>query len=931
MQMKISTYLICYLGAACGALVLTPIIIRLSRVLGIIDRPSARKVHGSPIPRAGGLAIAMAMVLSAVPMLLVVHSHDPFAGGLGRFIALLIAAGFLLAVGLADDLLEVPSKYKLLALIAASLLFCSAGGRIETIPLGAASIALGHLSWPVTMLWIIGVTVAMNFIDGLDGLASGIAALACAVLALVAAAAGCMPLVILALALLGALCGFLVFNFNPARVFMGDCGSMFIGFVLASLIVLSGQRIGFARGFLLPTFALAIPLGDTLFTFVRRGILQRRSLFSAERGHIHHRLIDMGLRHRHAVLLLYGFSLAMAGAGALAVLTAGWISGVWWIVAAALFGVLFRNTGSSRARDTIAAVKRNRALKRDAQRYQAAFEEMQIRFRNIQNCDQWWKQVCAAGDMMDFVRITMPMTNRDGSPRTLSWARSDSQFNDCVMMNVTLPIRQRRSDGALSMEVEAAANTFLESAGKRIALFSRLMGEHSLADLLEDPNALLTPAHARVRDDAVEVEAAQQSPQALPQQIKVAVVHDFLYTYAGAERVLEQILRVVPQAEVFSLFDFLAPEDRGFINNKPVRTSFIQRLPFARSRHRAYLPLMPLAIEQLDVSDYDVIISSSYVAAKGVLTRPDQLHICYCHSPVRFAWDLQHQYLGEAGLTRGVKSLVARMILHYIRNWDTRTANGVDVFVRNSDFVGRRIAKVYRRRSTTIYPPVDVEKFTPWNEKQDFYLTASRMVPYKRIDVVVEAFSRMPDKRLIVIGEGPEYEKIRALAGPNVRLLGYQQFDRLKWYMQRARAFIFAAEEDFGIVPVEAQACGTPVIAFGRGGATESIVHGMTGWFFNEQTAHSIAEAVQAFEQVPNWDTNAIRASAERFGCERFREQFAALIRREWLGFLADRVDPSRPTGFDPARAFVPSAEDMPGQGSTADVLTPHLANFTEH
>ena len=371
---------------------------------------------------------------------------------------------------------------------------------------------------------------------------------------------------------------------------------------------------------------------------------------------------------------------------------------------------------------------------------------------------------------------------------------------------------------------------------------------------------------------------------------RIAIVHDFLYTYGGAERVLEEMLHVYPHADLFSLFDFVPEADRGFLGGRPVTTSFIQRLPKARTHHRHYLPLMPLAVEQLDVSDYDIVLSSSYVAAKGVLTRPDQLHVCYCHSPVRFAWDLQHQYLREQGLTRGIKSMMARMILHYLRTWDTRTANGVDVFLSNSDFVGRRIRRVYRRESTTVYPPVDLNKFTPGEEKADFYFTASRLVPYKKVDLIAEAFAKMPERRLIIAGDGPMMDRVREKAGPNVRIVGYQSDEDLLRYMRLARAFVFAAEEDFGIVPVEAQACGTPVIAFGRGGAAETVVAGETGVFFEEQTPESLIEAVERFEAHGEWDPAEIRRHVERFSPGRFHEELAAAVDRAVMEAAHERA-----------------------------------------
>lgn len=372
--------------------------------------------------------------------------------------------------------------------------------------------------------------------------------------------------------------------------------------------------------------------------------------------------------------------------------------------------------------------------------------------------------------------------------------------------------------------------------------------------------------------------------------MKIAIINDWLVTYAGSERVLEQILNVYPEADLFSLVDFLPANQRGFIQNKPVKTSFLQKLPRARTKYRQYLPLMPLAIEQHDLSSYDIIISSSHAVAKGILSGPDQLHVCYCHSPVRYAWDLQHQYLRESGLTKGLKGWIAKNILHYIRIWDQITANRVDSFIANSHFVARRISKIYRRNSITIYPPVDVERFTYCERKEDFYLTASRMVPYKRIDMIVEAFTAMPDRKLIVIGDGPDFKKIRAKAGTNVTLLGYQPFDVLKDHLQRSRAFIFAAEEDFGIAPLEAQACGTPVIAYKKGGAVETI-RGLgapkpTGVFFEEQTMNGLLNAVHIFEENAAAISAAdCRANALRFSADRFRREFKEHVESEWNEF----------------------------------------------
>lgn len=385
---------------------------------------------------------------------------------------------------------------------------------------------------------------------------------------------------------------------------------------------------------------------------------------------------------------------------------------------------------------------------------------------------------------------------------------------------------------------------------------------------------------------------AEASVSETLQNARVAVIHDWLTVYAGAERVLEQMLNVLPQADLYSLVDFLPDDQRGFIQHKPVTTSFLQGLPRAKTHYRNYLLFMPLAIEQFDLSGYDLVVSSSHAVAKGVLTGPDQLHVCMCYSPIRYAWDLQHQYLEESGLTRGLKGALARTLLHRVRLWDARTPNGVDEFVAISRFIARRIYKVYRRGSTIIYPPVDTGSFELRADKDDFYLTASRMVPYKKIDLIVEAFANMPDKQLVVIGDGPDFEKIRAKAGPNVQLLGFQPFSVLKDHMQRAKAFVFAAEEDFGIVPLEAQACGTPVIAYGKGGSLETVrgpEHAQaTGVHFQEQTVASLQGAVRRFEGM-HFDPGALRAHAETFSVPRFRGEFERFISEHYRRFVEAR------------------------------------------
>lgn len=371
--------------------------------------------------------------------------------------------------------------------------------------------------------------------------------------------------------------------------------------------------------------------------------------------------------------------------------------------------------------------------------------------------------------------------------------------------------------------------------------------------------------------------------------MKVAIVHDWLTLKGGAETCLHEFLDLYPQADLFCMVDFLPEEERGFLAGHRITTSFVQRLPGASKRYRSYLPLMPLAVEQLDVTGYDLVISSSAAVAKGVITGPDQLHICYTYSPIRYAWDLQHQYLRETGMMRGFKSKLARLVLHYMRLWDTRTANNVDHFLAISHFIARRIRKAYGRAATVIYPPVNLDRFTPGEVREDFYITMSRMVPYKRMPLIVEAFRGMPDRRLVVIGDGPEMAAVCAAAGPNVIVMGKQADEVVVSHLQRAKAFLFAAEEDFGIAPLEAQACGMPVIAYGKGGALETIRghdgEGQTGVFFHEQTPEAIMAAVEHLDRrLPFITAAACRANVERFSIDRFRREIMTFVEEAVAG-----------------------------------------------
>jgi glycosyltransferase involved in cell wall biosynthesis len=365
--------------------------------------------------------------------------------------------------------------------------------------------------------------------------------------------------------------------------------------------------------------------------------------------------------------------------------------------------------------------------------------------------------------------------------------------------------------------------------------------------------------------------------------MRTAIICDWLVTFAGAETVTAAILDLYPDADLFAVVDFLSTANRARLQNKTAQTTFIQKLPFAKKRYRSYLPLMPLAIEQLNLKAYDLIISSSHAVAKGVIIHPHQTHISYVHTPMRYAWDMQHAYLKNANFNF-LLNTAALWFLHRLRQWDLLSAARVDHFIANSHFIAKRIHKLYRREATVIHPPVDTQVFNlnP-RPKEDFYLCASRLVPYKKIDLIAETFKTLPTKQLVIIGAGPDFHKIKKYECSNIRVLGYQNQESLVDYMQRAKAFIFAAEEDFGCIPVEAQAAGTPVIAFGRGGALETVRDlsqtGATGIFFETQTVTAIQHAIQRFETNAHLFTKAnCRTQAERFAPDFFKNNFKQFV-----------------------------------------------------
>ncbi len=378
-----------------------------------------------------------------------------------------------------------------------------------------------------------------------------------------------------------------------------------------------------------------------------------------------------------------------------------------------------------------------------------------------------------------------------------------------------------------------------------------------------------------------------RSSAGLPASARVAVVHDWLNVVGGAERVLEQILQVFPGADVYTLTDTLPEADRGFLGSSRVTVSMIGRTPWLRSHHRMALPLMPTAIESFDLTGYDLVLSSSFAVAKGAIVRPDALHVCYCHSPMRYIWDLEHAYRRDAGLDRGLRGVATSLLMSYLRTWDVASAHRAHVLIANSRFTAARIRRYWNRDAIVLPPPVDISRFTPQAEKDDAYLTVSRLVPYKRHDLMVQAFAAMPDRRLRIVGDGPMRESLQRNAPPNVEFLGALPDTEVAALMARARAFVFAAHEDFGIVPVEAQASGTPVIAYGAGGVLDTVRPwpdpDASGVFFEAQTPESLAEAVRRFEDIASgFDASVLRTHAERYGNAQFRATLIDVVDQAW-------------------------------------------------
>ncbi len=361
---------------------------------------------------------------------------------------------------------------------------------------------------------------------------------------------------------------------------------------------------------------------------------------------------------------------------------------------------------------------------------------------------------------------------------------------------------------------------------------------------------------------------------------RTALVHYWLTGMRGGEKVVESICNLFPDIDIFTLV-YNRDKVSELINRHKIFTSFIQKMPFSKKKYQTYLPFMPVAIEQFNLSDYDIVISSESGIAKGVLTNPETCHFCYCHTPMRYLWNMYFDYLRNERVGFLKRKIIERFF-NYLRVWDLATASRVDYFISNSNNVKKRILKYYRRDSTVIYPPVDVENMVFKPKKEDYYLIVSQLVSYKRIDIAVRAFNELK-KELIIIGEGSEYKRLKKTANSNIKFMGWQPQDDLKQYYAGAKAFIFPGEEDFGITPVEAQASGTPVIGFGRGGLMETVIEGKTGLFFHRQDWRDLMSAVENFESKPDmFDPYSVRGNSLGFSRERFERDLKKFMEEKY-------------------------------------------------
>ncbi|MGE5294712.1 MAG: glycosyltransferase family 4 protein [Solirubrobacterales bacterium] len=469
-----------YFGAAGLALILTPLVIRLARRIGAIDRPGIRSVHTHPIPRIGGVAIYLSAACTILVLLLNHAIGERLREVRPQVVTLLVSATGIFLLGLVDDLKVLSARWKFLAEFLGAGALCLVGVRIDSIGLGGGpGVPLGWLGWLLTILWIVGITNAVNMSDGLDGLAAGLSAIACGVIAIFAIYSGQGVLALLVLALLGSLSGFLVFNFHPAKVFMGDCGSLFLGFTIAAASVLCASKKAALVGLALPALALGIPIFDTLLSMLRR-FLERRSMFAPDRSHFHHRMLELGFNQRWAVLAIYALTLLAAGLGLFMMVGNGHVAVVVFAAALALILLVFRLVGVFGLHDTLARLQQKYRSSHRAHEEQRVFENLQLRFRQVHGDSAWWPALCEAAQRMDFAWVSLKTVHADGRTNTEIWRRPDERPADLSrLITMTIPFRNGDPDCRHELEIAVHVNESYESAGHRGTLFARLLDEHA--------------------------------------------------------------------------------------------------------------------------------------------------------------------------------------------------------------------------------------------------------------------------------------------------------------------------------------------------------------------------------------------------------------------------------------------------------------------
>ena len=512
------TYAVVFFGSALLVIFGTPIVTRIARAWGLVDKPGPRKVHSTPIPRIGGTAVALATLVLLVPVFALDNTiGEAFRKVQVQVVTLLACGMVVFLMGLWDDVRGLRAMLKLACLVAASLAICISGARIQTIDMAPwFTLNFGVASWPVTMLWIIGVTVGMNFIDGLDGLAAGISTIVCGTIAVFAFYNGQIVMAVLMLALMGSLVGFLFFNFNPAKVFMGDCGSMFVGFLMGAGSVVCQAKTSTLVGIALPACALGIPIFDAAFTMVRRGILDRRSIFAAERGHIHHRLLDMGLRQRHVVLFMYAVTLLVAGLGLL-MMSSEHIEIIGMFIGVLLFLlILFHCVGAARLGETVAAIRHQLEVSREIKREKQCFEDAQLRVREAKSFEDWWKAVCGMSEEMDFMWVALTVADKDGVYQTSVWRRPGPAPSMRDLVTVTMPVVRKHPGCTLQLEAGVQINGSVEGAGRRAGLLGRLIDECEAGNAPEVLGAISRLSQTQAPEDTALPPGSAVQPPLVP-------------------------------------------------------------------------------------------------------------------------------------------------------------------------------------------------------------------------------------------------------------------------------------------------------------------------------------------------------------------------------------------------------------------------------